>query len=345
MGFFVRVTAFRCPIDPGTGSRQSWSGAIAEDWFRMASERDDYDSPWKIALERYFRDFMRFFFPAAHDEIDWSQELAFLDQELQAVAEDGILGRRHLDKLVRVMRLGGDQRRIYVHVEVEGNRKRDFEERLFVCNCRLAGLYRRPVASLVILADGHMDWRPSHHGFDVFGCRLELTFPIVKLLDFAGRIEALLADDNPFGLIVAAHLLTRATRRDREARYAAKLKLIRILYERGWDRERVVDLLVIIDWMMRLPKDLAKRMRRDVAAIEESMKMRYVTSFERLAKEEGREEGRLEGEISILKRLLQSRFGELPPWAQERLDSADLEVVTKWSNRLLAAPTLEDALR
>jgi hypothetical protein len=80
----------------------------------MTSERDDYDSPWKIALERYFRNFMRFFFPAAHDEIDWSQELVFLDKELQAVAEGGILGRRHLDKLVRVTRLGGEEDRVYV---------------------------------------------------------------------------------------------------------------------------------------------------------------------------------------------------------------------------------------
>jgi hypothetical protein len=93
------------------------------------------------------------------------------------------------------------------------------------------------VASLVILADGSPDWRPSHYGFEIFGFRHDVSFPIVKLLDFAGQIETLLADDNPFALIVAAHLLTQATRRDKNARYRAKLKLIRILYERGWDRQ------------------------------------------------------------------------------------------------------------
>jgi hypothetical protein len=105
--------------------------------------------------------------------------------------------------------------------------------------------------------------------------------------------------------------------------------------------------------MMRLPKDLAIRMRRDVAAIEESTKMRYVTSFERLAREEGVEEGRregrlagrLEGEIAVLKRQLESRFGELPLWARERLESADPEHLDKWSTRLLGATSLEDAHR
>ncbi|MEY4209528.1 MAG: hypothetical protein RLZZ20_2680, partial [Pseudomonadota bacterium] len=27
---------------------------------------DDYDSPWKEAIERYFPDFMHFYFPAAY---------------------------------------------------------------------------------------------------------------------------------------------------------------------------------------------------------------------------------------------------------------------------------------
>ena len=31
----------------------------------------DYDSPWKTVLERYFPDFLLFFFPAAHAGIDW----------------------------------------------------------------------------------------------------------------------------------------------------------------------------------------------------------------------------------------------------------------------------------
>ena len=39
----------------------------------------DYDSPWKSALERYFPQFMAFFFPEAHAGIDWNNGYQFLD--------------------------------------------------------------------------------------------------------------------------------------------------------------------------------------------------------------------------------------------------------------------------
>ena len=41
--------------------------------------RDDFDSPWKDLLEKYFQQFMEFFFPKAATDIDWSQEHEFLD--------------------------------------------------------------------------------------------------------------------------------------------------------------------------------------------------------------------------------------------------------------------------
>jgi hypothetical protein len=34
----------------------------------------DYDSPWKEVLERFFPEFMAFFFPDACAAIDWSKE-------------------------------------------------------------------------------------------------------------------------------------------------------------------------------------------------------------------------------------------------------------------------------
>lgn len=70
---------------------------------------DDYDSPWKEAIERYFADFMAFYFPQAHAQIDWAQPLSFLDQELRAAMREAELGKRVVDKLVRVTRLGGSE--------------------------------------------------------------------------------------------------------------------------------------------------------------------------------------------------------------------------------------------
>jgi len=45
----------------------------------------DYDSPWKNVLERFFPDFLAFFFPVAHAGIDGSRGYTLLDKELQKV--------------------------------------------------------------------------------------------------------------------------------------------------------------------------------------------------------------------------------------------------------------------
>ncbi len=77
-------------------------------------ETSDYDSPWKEALERYFPQFLEFFFPQIHEEIDWSRGWTFLDKELQQVVRDAELGRRLVDKLVKVWKLDGTHRDRYI---------------------------------------------------------------------------------------------------------------------------------------------------------------------------------------------------------------------------------------
>ena len=87
---------------------------------------DDYDSPWKAAIERYFADFLLFYFPAAHARIDWSQPIAFLEQELREVVRDAELGKRFVDKLVRVSGQDGQQEWLYIHLEVQGSAQASF---------------------------------------------------------------------------------------------------------------------------------------------------------------------------------------------------------------------------
>jgi len=58
-------------------------------------------------------------------------------------------------------------------------------------------------------------------------------------------------------------------------------------------------------------------------------------------REEGREEGRKEGEITLLTRLLESRFGPLDETVKGRLEGADAEQLLRWGERVLVAKTLE----
>ncbi|EGV30436.1 conserved hypothetical cytosolic protein [Thiorhodococcus drewsii AZ1] len=173
--------------------------------------RDDYDTPWKDAVTRAFPEFMAFYFPAAASKIDWSRGHDFLDQELAQVVRDAELGRRLLDKLVRVGTHDGAEHWVFIHLEIQSDHDTDFAERLFTYNYRLYDKYRRPVATLALLADASASWKPHRFGYSLFGCHVGIRFPVVKLRDYLPRLEELLSDPNPFALVTAAHLLTQQT--------------------------------------------------------------------------------------------------------------------------------------
>ena len=184
----------------------------------MNTEPDNYDTPWKEAVERYFPELMAFYFPAAHAQIDWDKEHVFLEQELAAIAQDAELGKRYVDKLVRVTRLNGQEDWIYIHLEIQGQAQTAFAERMFVYNYRIYDRFRRPVASMAVLADDSMNWKPQEFCFDVLGCKQTLQFPVAKLMDYAGREAALQDDPNPFALVTLAHLKTQS----RQHRFAGR---------------------------------------------------------------------------------------------------------------------------
>jgi hypothetical protein len=52
---------------------------------------------------------MAFFFPDIDAQIDWQRGWEFLDKELQQIVRDAEVGRRFVDKLVKVWRRKGGE--------------------------------------------------------------------------------------------------------------------------------------------------------------------------------------------------------------------------------------------
>ncbi|MBF0438000.1 MAG: hypothetical protein HQL93_02650, partial [Magnetococcales bacterium] len=120
---------------------------------------DDYDTPWKTILETYFEDFMAFFLPVAHQGIDWSRGVEFLDKELARIAHDAEIGNRTMDKLVKVWQKNGQERWVLIHAEVQGEWKKDFLSRIYTYQYRAFDIKKMPVVGLVILIDEEPNWR------------------------------------------------------------------------------------------------------------------------------------------------------------------------------------------
>ncbi len=319
----------------------------------METVIDNYDSPWKEAVEHYFPEFIEFYFPEANAQIDWSKEHVFLDQELRAVVQDAELGKRFVDKLVRVTLLNGDEKWIYIHIEVQGTRQAEFAKRMFVYNYRIYDRYDKPVASMAVLADEHANWRPDYFSYGVLGSETSIRFPIAKLTDYHDKVNELLAADNSFAIVTATHILTQRTRKNDEERYQAKRLLVRLLYQRKWDKQRVIDLFSVIDWMMRLPEELEQQLWQEIEILEENEKMQYVTSVQRFeiakvrqeglleGRQEGRQEGLLEGEAEMLGLMLKHRFGELSDAVVNRLRLASEDQLKEWLISAISAPNLD----
>ncbi|HUG93147.1 MAG TPA: hypothetical protein VML55_20060 [Planctomycetaceae bacterium] len=255
----------------------------------------DFDSPWKEALDVYFEQFVAFFFPEVHGGIDWSRGYDSLDQELRQVLREADLGRRVVDKLVRVWRVGGEEIWVVVHVEIQAQYEASFAHRMFVCHYRLFDNYARQPVNLAVLADDRPAWRPDSFAHALWGCELSFRYPTIKLLDYRDRLEALQADPNPFAVVVAAHLKTLETRHDSEARMSWKTLLVRSLYERGYDRQDVVQLFRFIDWLMDLPPELEQQFQTEIAEFEQETAMPYLSTMERWGIERGLAEGRERG--------------------------------------------------
>jgi hypothetical protein len=261
----------------------------------MTDPTTDFDTPWKDVLEIYFEDFVSFFFPQAYAGIDWSQGFEFLDKELQQVVRDAELGKRLVDKLVKIYRTEGDETWVLIHLEIQSQSETDFAERMFVYHYRIYDRYRRSVASLAVLGDESASWRPNQFERELFGCEVSFRFPVVKLLDLRQEWSALEASRNPFATVVMAHLRALETRQNRTRRKEAKLALTKRLYEQGYQREDIINLFKFIDWIMSLPSELEQEFQQELSQYEEEQRMPYITSVERMGIEKGKLQGKLEG--------------------------------------------------
>ena len=160
-----------------------------------------------------------------------------------------------MDKLVRVTLLNSEKKWIFIHIEVQGTKQAEFAKRIFVYNYRIYDRYDQPVASMAVLADEHTNWRPDYFSYSVLGSETSIRFPVAKLTDYHDRLDELKASENSFAIVTATHILTQRTRNNVGERYEAKRLLVRMLYQRQWDKQRVIDLFRVIDWMMRLPEE------------------------------------------------------------------------------------------
>jgi hypothetical protein len=144
------------------------------------------------------------------------------------------------------------------------------------------------------------------------------------------------ASNNPFAIVVMAHLKTQETQHDSEERRFWKFYIIRHLYEQGYGRQDIINLFHFIDWIMWLPPAAEQELWQEMAQLEVEKKMAYITSVERI--------GMQKGAAHLLLRILTRRFGEIPEAVQAQLQKLSTDQLDELADLALTRNSLSDFL-
>ena len=312
------------------------------------AKRTDYDGAWKDAFRRFLEPAFAFFFQSIHAEVDWSHDPERMDKELQAVTPKGTRGRQIVDVLVKVWRTDGTPAAVVIHIEIQSQTDPLFEARMFRYYGRIFDAVWEteplPITSLAILADASSTWRPSLFRMLQWGCRAELEFPTVKLLDY--KIADLETNPNPFAAVVLAHRLAQETHGVPQTRATQKIGLIRRLLARQMSEDDIAALLGIVDRLMHLPDALEARTWQQIQELEGDVPMAYMTYIEKQGyakgKAEGKEEGKIEALHSSMTRALTRKFGDASNGVAAAIRQiSDATILDDLNVEIAAATTLD----
>ncbi|NES17452.1 MAG: transposase [Symploca sp. SIO3E6] len=292
----------------------------------------EYDSPWKESISLYFHDFLSFFYPSIEEDIEWKRGFEFLDTELQQIKRESETGKKAVDKLVKVWRKTGEEQWVFLHIEIQSQRKSKFQERMYIYHNRIYDRYRKSVVSVAILGDEEKEWKPNSYKRELWGCKATLEFPVVKLLDY--DMEELAQNPNPLAAIVQAHRTAQIAKKDAGVGYTSKLSLIKSLFERGYGREDIVQLFRLIDWFIALTKIEEERLWQEIETLKEDEKMPYIPGLERIVIEKCKKQDIIQ--------ILEVKFEGVTEELRQIIKKFDdLELLGELLTQAVKSPSLE----
>lgn len=208
--------------------------------------RSNSDLYWKGILEDLFADFLRFFYPNADELFDMNRGFEFLDQEVEKLYQVGNPEhQKSVDKLVKVYTRDGKEEWFLIHIEVQGYKDDSFAERMFTYFYRIRDSYGKRVRSIVIFTDNIKSFRPDEYVYQDDDTSVVFRYKIYKIIDQDSIL--LEKSDNPFAwVILTVQLALQREKLRSDDYFRLTIDLVRRLYRKGFDRERISKLLVFI---------------------------------------------------------------------------------------------------
>ena len=252
------------------------------------------DGPWQEVLEHFFKPFIELCFPLWSPQINWAIPYKVLKGEFPSAE-----GKQVCDMLFEIEAFDGQQRIIFLHFEIQGQKQEDFAYRMASYNMTIFKKHRKPVVSTAIFLDDDPAWRPnSFEQRHPFTKKLyhQFFFDTLKILDYKGSEEALKKKNNIFAFVILAQLAIMEAKNNQTLRRERKTALTRELFTSGLEKATIAKLYRFIDWLIKLNPEHMITFKEEVkgSAARESWQdwdPVYVSTFEQVAKIEGLQVG------------------------------------------------------
>ena len=114
--------------------------------------------------------------------------------------------------------------------------------------------------------------------------------------------------------------------------------MTRGLYEKGYDRQEILDLYRFIDWILALPETVEREFLQELQVFEDERKVTYVTNAERF----GIEKGVIQGERSLILRQLNRRIGTISSNIESQISTLSVPQLESLGEALLDFSTAAD---
>lgn len=145
------------------------------------------DGLWKKFIGDLFEDFLLFFAPELHKEIDFSIMPDFLQQELFKEILEQKKGTNYADQIVKVHLKDGNEKWILVHIEVEGSADADFPTRMFRYFYRIFDKFEREIVAFAVMTGPGKSNKPMAFNYSYFGTTLDYAYNVHKVSDYSEK--------------------------------------------------------------------------------------------------------------------------------------------------------------
>ncbi|MEY4903582.1 MAG: hypothetical protein RLZZ292_1397 [Bacteroidota bacterium] len=254
--------------------------------------RIDYDGNWKIITTELIEDWVAFFMPELNEDIDFSIAPEFKEQEFFEFVEEEQT-KNVADKLVKFRLKNGEDAWIFIHIEFQT--EGDISERMFTYYRRILDKFGKEITAIVIYTGRYAP--KSQNKYEVIRYGTEVRYLFNSYVVAKQKESELLANNNPFAIVVLANLYVAKTHNNLRKRLTFKEKLYELAFSRGYSIEKITKLFIFVSELMLLSSELEKEYDA------------YVQTQQKIKKEENMRVLR-QSTLNIINNLTKNAYGQ-----------------------------------